>query len=706
MTSRDFMSGLAAWRLRLLLRAAFTLLLAVAILLPFQSLQALKTNSYQSYIDLLGSRRDQIFNKLSHPSAQLGLLNPKRLEAPYVPLRLYVLPYALEANYPYTIRDYMQALGCAMRYPEQGVICAATDSDEWTGAPRIYVVGSFLSTVLTAQAPARLVEQSQKEYSGPVVGATAAAHRIQIDISSGERGSSWLLPVQVRIDQKTKQPTGQLAMTAYRLDARSGSVEGEKVAFNSAWIRQGACRDGLKADQCQRESVFAIVVSPLVMGSTGLLDSGKSKLEDISVRVRVLAPPGVTPAVLLDSNSSAAAPPFARSDLLDLLSPDESLQITEVVTSAAAKKLPIIEAKSARATATRSETIALRVVSAIPVSGIRLDAVDGQPAKLSVRGRVFDVKHSGNVSGIDVALAPVAERILAYSVGMFLAICIAWITIELGIVRYVARLTRRAAAVSSAVRNDGDLGRFEFADLRGRDEVGVLAGGLDDLLKVVADKVEREKLRLAHEENVLRAIGHEVRSPIQSLKALHEEPSDPSYDYIKRMDRAVKTLYGNAAPEDAIVGVDLEEEAVDLNIFLESVAANAPKAKLTGVRYVSANRSVMVRIDPSAFADVLTHVLQNAVRYRNPETIVTITLEVDGSAARVCVHDIGPQISDSMLEKIFEYGVSDRKEEALDGGRGQGLFVARSYMTKMGGTIIAKNEKDGVTLEIRMPLMK
>ena len=36
-------------------------------------------------------------------------------------------------------------------------------------------------------------------------------------------------------------------------------------------------------------------------------------------------------------------------------------------------------------------------------------------------------------------------------------------------------------------------------------------------------------------------------------------------------------------------------------------------------------------------------------------------------------------------------------------GRGQGLFVARTYMAKMGGTITAANVGDGVSFTLRLP---
>ena len=60
----------------------------------------------------------------------------------------------------------------------------------------------------------------------------------------------------------------------------------------------------------------------------------------------------------------------------------------------------------------------------------------------------------------------------------------------------------------------------------------------------------------------------------------------------------------------------------------------------------------------------------------------------------------GEPISAELFNKIFEYGVSDPKADNTSATRGQGLSVAKTYMAKMGGTVTAKNEVDGVSFEL------
>ena len=78
---------------------------------------------------------------------------------------------------------------------------------------------------------------------------------------------------------------------------------------------------------------------------------------------------------------------------------------------------------------------------------------------------------------------------------------------------------------------------------------------------------------------------------------------------------------------------------------------------------------------------------------------------------RITLHNEGAPIPEVLLERIFEYGVSEGtgalddsgNTTAATGRRGQGLFVARTYMAKMGGTIAVRNCADGVEFTLGLP---
>ena len=216
------------------------------------------------------------------------------------------------------------------------------------------------------------------------------------------------------------------------------------------------------------------------------------------------------------------------------------------------------------------------------------------------------------------------------------------------------------------------------------------------------EDAERERIRAEQEKDMWHAVGHEIMSPLQSLLALHGSSDDPSHRYISRMQQAVRVLYGSASPSEAFETAGVQVQRVDMAAFLRHVAANAGFDQVI----VSGDEGpVFVRADEYPLEDVFAHLLKNADRYRPAGTPITLCLEADDSTATITVHNQGPQIAPELLDKIFEYGVSDQPDAAAQGNRGQGLFVAKTYMAKMGGTISVRNDGDGVSFVLTLSVI-
>jgi signal transduction histidine kinase len=233
------------------------------------------------------------------------------------------------------------------------------------------------------------------------------------------------------------------------------------------------------------------------------------------------------------------------------------------------------------------------------------------------------------------------------------------------------------------------------------------------LLRRVNDDVQREQIRTAQEKDMWHAVGHEIMAPLQSLMALHGGKDDPSARYIARMQQAVRLLYGQASPSEAFEATRLALQPMDLDAFLGHVAANARYIGIEGVEYSPRGLPLLVRADEHSLEDVVTHVLRNAQRHRTPGTPIRLRTEADAQSVRAMLHNEGAPIPDALLDRIFEYGVSETAAAVDDANcvhgpsmlaqRGQGLFVARTYMAKMGGTIAARNCADGVEFTLVLP---
>jgi signal transduction histidine kinase len=400
---------------------------------------------------------------------------------------------------------------------------------------------------------------------------------------------------------------------------------------------------------------------------------------------------------VFDSNAPGAQAPASLEELRKALLPGETLEVRKLRSP---RDAPLVLEGRHEAGDPPSPLIT-RLIRRLPLEG------PATPAPLreivSTAAGDYEVTLAGDARGIERALGVVATRVSWYVGAMLAAIVLAWLVIEVGLIRRITVLTRRAAAVSYNVQEghiEQRLARIDVSDLRGSDELGILAGGLADLLQRVKDDVQREQLRAQQERDMLQAVGHEILSPLQSLMVLHPRPGDAGHRYVQRMQQAVRVLYGQASPSEALAAARLAVGTIDLDAFLRHVAANAHFAGIVDVRYEPAPSAVPVRADDFSLEDVVTHILRNADRYRTPGTPITITLSTSDSAATVAIHNAGPAIEPALMARIFEYGVSDAAGETRH--RGQGLFVARTYMAKMGGTVQARNEDGGVSFALQL----
>ena len=76
-----------------------------------------------------------------------------------------------------------------------------------------------------------------------------------------------------------------------------------------------------------------------------------------------------------------------------------------------------------------------------------------------------------------------------------------------------------------------------------------------------------------------------------------------------------------------------------------------------------------------------------------------MTLTTDGRTASLAIRNEGDSIAPELIDKVFEYGVSGQEEGA---NRGQGLFVVKTYMAKMGGTVAVRNVAGGVEFALTL----
>ncbi len=671
-------------RLRFFFRAVFALLALATLALAVTVLRGEKQRNQREALESLRQHGAQIAARLRHPTGQLALLNAGGAEPAAAPMRPLLLPFsAIDFDDKAKAQQAVEMAGCLWQYPDTSTLCVAVGNNPSAGG-FIYAVGSFVSGELVPH----LAGDLEIEH----------AHRVRIDVDMRGRHFGWVAPFELLPDAG---PGVRGRLTGYPAD-RPVAHGDRPVRDFRGWLWQdGRCSDGAVEPPCNRRS-FMSVRLPVEMFRDDLyakrLVWPPPDLDRIQVRVRVLPPDEDAP--LFDSNAPGAQQPFSFGDLRALLTAGETLHVRPLL--ADGKRGPdLLTLRGAVDGDNRPSPWMVRLINRLPVEGegARLEASE----VIATTFGQHDVLLIGDPRVLDRNLAGVATRLSWFVGAMLLAVLVAWLAIEIRIIRRITVLTRRAALVSNEVRASDGVANIDLSDLRGGDELGVLAQGLGDLLQRVNEDVRRDRIRAEQEKDLWHAVGHEIMSPLQSLMALHGTDDDPSHRYISRMQQAVRVLYGHASPSEAFEATMLQLQPLDLREFLVHVAANARYIGIDAVTFDSPGPPVPVRADEYPLEDAVTHVLRNANRYRVPGTAIRIELTTTDTEARASISNQGPAIPDELIDRVFEYGVSDQEGAAAEGQRGQGLFVARTYMAKMGGTIQARNMADGVMFTLTLP---
>lgn len=230
-----------------------------------------------------------------------------------------------------------------------------------------------------------------------------------------------------------------------------------------------------------------------------------------------------------------------------------------------------------------------------------------------------------------------------------------------------------------------------------------------------------EAMRQRDRGNLLRAISHDLRTPLSgimgtsemlmSMTREDEEQYQLAFGIYKDanwLHSLVENILNLTRLQEGRLVIYKQPEAVE-EVVGVAVAAILKRVPDRTISVHIPSDVLMVAMDARLIEQVLVNLLDNAICHTQPQEEVSIVVHVDAAAflAVFTVADCGSGITDQDLLHVFDiFYTTQRPGFHAHRGVGLGLAICKSIITAHGGTILAQNRDDepGAELVFTLPM--
>lgn len=248
---------------------------------------------------------------------------------------------------------------------------------------------------------------------------------------------------------------------------------------------------------------------------------------------------------------------------------------------------------------------------------------------------------------------------------------------------------------------------FAYGDLTARTpvagptELAELADSFNDMASRLSELFDSRSELVAW-------AGHDLRTPIASLKAMLEAVEDgvaaPDElvpvvrKQVATLERLVEDLFEVAYMDTGALRLELREVEI-AGVVRSCVADMSAEAQAAGIQLAAAtNGPIVARCAPEKIERVVRNLLSNALRHTPPDGAVVVSVESDDGYVKVVVEDTGEGLPAGARRRVFDrFWRGDTARTRASAGSGLGLTIARGLVNAHGGTIWAEPRAGGGT---------
>ncbi len=225
-------------------------------------------------------------------------------------------------------------------------------------------------------------------------------------------------------------------------------------------------------------------------------------------------------------------------------------------------------------------------------------------------------------------------------------------------------------------------------ETKSRDEMGYLA----ETLNFMSDEISKAD---DYQKQFIANVSHDFRSPLTSIKGYLEAildgtvPKELEEKYLRRLISETERLTKLTQSMLNLGTLDkkgfLSRTNFDINRMIRDVCASFEmtcQKKEIVFELTFAEKKEMVYADYSKIQQVLYNLIDNALKFSNPKSSISITTGIRGTKVFISVKDTGIGIPKSGISKIWDrFYKADQSRGKDKHGTGLGLSIVKSIIT-------------------------
>ena len=262
-------------------------------------------------------------------------------------------------------------------------------------------------------------------------------------------------------------------------------------------------------------------------------------------------------------------------------------------------------------------------------------------------------------------------------------------------------------------------GRLDGIDA-GRLDTRIQIDDLQEELKNVAVAIngmlDRINESYAAQARFVSDASHELRTPIAVIQGYANLLDRWGKDDEKTLTESVSAIKDEAGNMKDLVEqllflargdsnrIRLDEQRVEVSSLIEEIVSEMRMID-NGHEFKISDSDVAIMADRALIKQALRILVDNAIKYTDPDGEITISAVNDGGSARLSVSDNGIGINPEILPYVFNRFVrADESRNRTTGGAGLGLSIAQWIATRHNGRIeIVSREGIGTKITLILP---